>query len=31
MDDPKVSATVNGKEKTDITVEKTDSYDGSKT
>ena len=30
MDDPKVSATVNGKEKTDITVEKTDSYDGVK-
>ena len=30
MDDPKVSATVNGKEKTDITVEKTDSYDGIK-
>ena len=30
MDDPKVSATVNGKEKTDITVEKTDSYEGVK-
>ena len=30
MDDPKVSATVNGKEKTDITVEKTDSNDGVK-
>lgn len=30
MDVPKVSATVNGKEKTDITVEKTDSYDGVK-
>ena len=30
MDDPKVSATVNGIEKTDITVEKTDSYEGVK-
>ena len=30
MDDPEVSATVNGKEKTDITVEKTDSYEGVK-
>ena len=30
MDDPKVSATLNGKEKTDITVEKTDAYEGVK-